>query len=76
VRFDADGIAEQISDEEQACRSSGTNATALKIGVTEWGSDFADVHARVQENGLRFLSQSHQIRSTRGSLKVLLFLAP
>ena len=50
VRFDADGIAEQISDEEaEPAEVLEPMPLPLKIGVTEWGSDFADVHARVQE---------------------------
>ena len=50
VRFDVDGIAEQISDEEaEPAEVLEPMPLPLKIGVTEWGSDFADVHARVQE---------------------------
>jgi hypothetical protein len=50
VRFDADGIAEQISDEEaEPADLLEPMPIPAKLGATEWGSTFAEVHARVQE---------------------------
>jgi hypothetical protein len=48
VRFDADGIAEQVFDEEEAKPAEPLEAMPLsrKVGVTEWGSAFAEIHTR------------------------------
>ena len=50
VSFDADGFATGVPDEEAepAGVLEPMPAPAM-LGATEWGSDFAEIHARVQE---------------------------
>ena len=52
VRFDAEGNAEQVFAEELDAKVTDTlepMPVPEKLGVTEWGSTFAEIHARVEE---------------------------
>jgi hypothetical protein len=48
VRFDADGIAEQVDDEAEDVESEPLEPMPLprNVGATAWGSAFAEIHAR------------------------------
>jgi len=48
VRFDADGIAEQVDDEAEDVESEPLELMPLprNVGATVWGSVFAEIHAR------------------------------
>src|SRR5882762_6835364 len=50
VRFDGDGFAVEVDDEAESAAEEPVEAMPLphKIGVTEWGSAFAEVHSRAR----------------------------
>ncbi len=72
VRFDGDGFAyeKEISSEVENEHLLDPMPLPGKMGLTQWGSDFAEVHARVQEFSI--VSKLSAIRYvTRGdSIKV------
>jgi hypothetical protein len=50
VSFDADGFATQMPEEDSATTETlEPMPVPAKLGATQWGSDFAEIHARVQE---------------------------
>jgi hypothetical protein len=63
VSFDADGFATQVSDEEaDPADVLEPMPVPANLGATEWGANFAEIHARVQE--MTCVSMPRAIRYT------------
>ena len=52
VRFDGDGFAEQVDDEQpEEAEPLEPMHVSPKVAASEWGSAFVEIHARAQELG-------------------------
>ncbi len=72
VRVDSDGFVSQVPEEESApAEMLELMPVPLKLGATDWGSQFAEIHARVQE--LQCVSKptsNRYVVRAHGNLKV------